>query len=564
MNWPLVLAVAVLVPELISLGAALLQRSRIGSPLPSELQGIYDQGEYETSMNYTRAKSTYSLCKSAFDLTVFFVFWLLHGFPWLDGVCVGLHLGGDILTGMVFIAILGLASQILDLPWDIYFTFVLEEKFGFNKTTPATFVKDRLKALALGVALGGPILATVLWFLLRFGTGAWLWVFIFITCVQLLLLFLMPAVLLPIFMEMIPLPTGTALISSEDGSEGKALAGFLSGRAFYTHSEACDGKTCWTTNDRRFAGSKAGATLSIRWSSEESRWVMAEGEPSAKGTVVYAVASTAPDSMVPGAEGAEWSLTAEAKAEASGQNAAQINASASPSDPLVPAGSKKPPADSLKVICVDAGSLRSKVLSLAERLGYHGANIFVIDGSARSSHSNAFCTGFGSFRRICLFDTLLPVMSEGEILAVLGHEIGHDRLYHVHTTLVVSLAYSFVMLYALGHLLLSHELSVAFFVPEPKVYLSVVFFSFAWGAIDFMMSFVMSTISRSNEFAADRFSVEADRTYGKLLCDALKKLMKKSKVNLTPHPLYVALTYSHPPLDARIKAIQEHHHLKYE
>merc|ERR1719313_3000389 len=100
--------------------------------------------------------------------------------------------------------------------------------------------------------------------------------------------------------------------------------------------------------------------------------------------------------------------------------------------------------DSLSTICVDIGSLRQRLLDLAERLGYQGASIFVIDGSSRSAHSNAFCTGFGKFRRICLFDTLLPVMEECETIAILAHEIGHDRLFHVHTQLVISIAYLFV------------------------------------------------------------------------------------------------------------------------
>merc|ERR1719463_557357 len=98
---------------------------------------------------------------------------------------------------------------------------------------------------------------------------------------------------------------------------------------------------------------------------------------------------------------------------------------------------------------VDVGTLRKDLLNLADRLGYHGASIFVIDGSARSAHSNAFCIGFGKFRRICLFDTLLSAMDEDEIVAVLGHEIGHDRLYHVHITLIITIAYMAVQFYAL-------------------------------------------------------------------------------------------------------------------
>ncbi|CAE8643879.1 unnamed protein product [Polarella glacialis] len=299
--------------------------------------------------------------------------------------------------------------------------------------------------------------------------------------------------------------------------------------------------------------------MSVAWSSDRNQWALAEGEAGSLGTV-YAVLSQPRLDLATASDRVEWTLTPEALA------ANSVKESSSESggvyDPLVPAGERRL-AETMEAVYVDAGSLRSNLLALAERLGYHGASIFVIDGSARSAHSNAFCTGFGSFRRICLFDTLLPIMSEGEILAVLGHEIGHDRLYHVHMRLVIGIAYSFLMLYSLGHFLTSSALSAAFFAPEPKVYLSVVFFSTAWGAVDFVMSLLLTAESRANEFAADRFAVEADVSYGELLGSALKKLMKKSKVNLTPHPFYVFLTYSHPPLDARIKAIRDHQKLKY-
>eukprot|EP00931_Biecheleriopsis_adriatica_P092562 TRINITY_DN66366_c0_g1_i1.p1 TRINITY_DN66366_c0_g1~~TRINITY_DN66366_c0_g1_i1.p1 ORF type:complete len:589 (-),score=132.13 TRINITY_DN66366_c0_g1_i1:43-1773(-) len=562
-NWPLIFAAVVAVPEVISLAGSLLQRSRIGSPLPDELCGIYDQEEYETSMKYTRAKSTYSLCKSFFDLLVFFSFWLLGGFAWLDGLCVGLHLGGEILTGLAFVGLLALGGQVLDIPWDIYFTFSLEEQFGFNKTTPATFVKDRLKALVLGVLVGGPVMAIVFYFLMRFGTGAWLYVFTFITCFQLLLVFLVPAVILPLFMEMIPLPAGKALMTEEEGVNKKALPSFLSGRVFYAHSEESNGNPCWVTNDRRFAGSQSGAKLCISWSTDRNEWLLSEGEPASGGKVFCTASAPEVEMFTPGLQGADWLLTAEAKALAADQETTAARDTTGSAAPLVQEGSTKVPADAVRVLCVDAGSLRSKVLALAERLGYHGASIYVIDGSSRSSHSNAFCTGFGSFRRICLFDTLLPVMTEGEILAVLGHEIGHDRLYHVHTRLAIGIAYSFLMLFALGHFLSSPVLSAAFFIPEPKVYLSTVFFSIAWGVVDFVVNFLMAAESRANEFAADRFAVDADRSYAKLLGEALKKLMKKSKVNLTPHPFYVFMTYSHPPLDARLQAIREQHRAKY-
>merc|ERR1719197_1829856 len=134
----------------------------------------------------------------------------------------------------------------------------------------------------------------------------------------------------------------------------------------------------------------------------------------------------------------------------------------------------------MKVKISHVGHLRNQLLTLAKKLDYNCDKLFVIDGSTRSSHSNAFCTGFGRFRRICLFDTLLPNLSEHEIISILGHEIGHDRLYHVHKHLIFSIAYMFVMFFAMGQMMVSPIIAAAFFVTEPKVYVGIVLFSFVW------------------------------------------------------------------------------------
>jgi len=541
--WPLIMALVVLVPECISLLAMLLQRSKIGSTVPKELEGIYEPEDYNKSNEYTRAKSTFGLLKDVFDLVVFFSFWFLRGFPFLDSICSSFQFS-EIVTGLIFMAIMSVVQTLIGLPWDIYSTFVLEERFGFNKTTPWTFVKDRIKGLALTMLLGGPLLYIVLWFFISAGPNAWLYVFLTITTFQVTLLFLMPVLILPLFMEMISLPEGVAVITGEQKGDGAPA--FLFTRVFYAHDEQSGGRPAWVTKDRRFAGSKEGGKLSLHWSDDASSgaspgWVISEGLPDAQGTI-YARTTQSPE------DATEWSLTdgALALAKKSAENS---------SEALV----KEP----LKSTSANVGSLRKRLLELADRLGYTGANIFVIDGSSRSAHSNAFCTGFGRFRRICLFDTLLPLMEESEIIAILGHEIGHDRLYHVHTQLVFSIAFSFVMLYAMGQFITSVAISQAFFVPVPKVYLGLVFFSIAWSPINFVVSIPLTLRSRMNEFAADRYSVDADETHAAFLGNGLKKLMRKSKANLTPHPFFVFLTYSHPPLDIRLEALKLYHKKKH-
>lgn len=146
-------------------------------------------------------------------------------------------------------------------------------------------------------------------------------------------------------------------------------------------------------------------------------------------------------------------------------------------------------------------------------------------------------------------------MTEDEIVAILGHEMGHDRLYHVHTTLVITIAYMALQLFCLGQFIGSPIIAGAFFVPEPKVYLGLVLFSIVWGIVDFFFSIPLTVKTRFNEYEADQYSIDADESHAFCLGNGLKKLCKKSKANLTPHPFYVFLTYSHPPLDIRLAAI---------
>lgn len=531
--WPYIFAVAIAVPEAIMLCAFFLQRSRIGDKLPDSLEGIYDPKEYETSNRYTKAKSNLKLSKDVVDLVWFFGFWFLKGFPWLDSVCVSFGFS-TITTGLIFFGLFGLISFVIDLPFEIYSTFVLEEEFGFNKTTPCTFVKDRLKGLALGVVIGVPVLCMVMWFFLSFGADAWLYVFLTVTGIQIVLLFLMPVLILPLFMEMIPLPTGTALVSEEIEKAGSG--NFLSARVFYANEAGAGGQApSWVTKDRRFQGD--GSTLSVYLSGDH--WVISEGDQASPGKV-YATSTLKPEET---GGFTSWMLTADGKT-AMKTKEGEENALLS--------------KDSINLTLHDVGNLKKRLLDLANQLGYHGANIFVIDGSSRSSHSNAFCTGFGRFRRICLFDTLLPLMTEDEIVAVLGHEIGHDRLYHVHTTLVITIAFMAVQFYALGQFIGSHIISQAFFVPSPKVYLGLVLFSLVWGVVEFVFSIPLTVKTRFNEYEADRYSIDADPSHAVTLAKGLKKLCKKSKANLTPHPFYVFLTYSHPPLDVRLEAISDY------
>lgn len=551
MAWPLVVAAVVFVPEAVQLVANALQRSWIGRPLAPELDGIYDAKEYETSNRYTRAKMNFGDVHTVFDLALFFGFWFLRGFPLLDKYCTDLDLGSDELTGLAFIAIVYGANTVLGLPWSWYSTFVIEESFGFNKTTPWTFVKDRVKGLVLTIVLGGPLAFGVLYVLRVAGPNAWLYAYLAVYAVQVIMLFLAPVLLLPIFLEMIDLPSGTALVTNEAPKES-SIPAFLSCRVLYMRDADYAGQPCWITKDRRFQGAAKGKILSVSWSRGEGAWVLGEGAPDtaegdAESMTIYATTTADPASG--GLDGIDWSL--------------KEAALAAPKE--TPADSEKKLLEELSICttCADVGSLRSRLLALANQLGYIGAKIFVIDGSSRSSHSNAFCTGFGRFRRICLFDTMLPILTEGEIVAVLGHEIGHDRLYHVHKMVLIGMLEGFLTFYAVGLFLHSEAISSAFFVDTPKVYLGLILFSILWGVVSFVTGIPNTIFSRMNEFAADRYSIEANPAHAKMLGDALIKMMRKSKANLTPHPFFVFLNHSHPPLHTRLKAIDAHQKITY-
>ena len=205
---------------------------------------------------------------------------------------------------------------------------------------------------------------------------------------------------------------------------------------------------------------------------------------------------------------------------------------------------------------LEDGDLRSAILSYAKSVQFPLENLFVMDGSKRSSKSNAFFTGFGKHKRIALFDTLIEKHSIQELVAVLAHEIGHYKKKHILQSMIISVIHMGVMLFLLS-IFLSHEgLFTAFYMDEMSIYAGLIFFGMLFSPIEEILSVVMQLFSRKNEFEADRFAVETTREHESMI-NALKKLSVHNLSNLTPHPLYVFFNYSHPPVLERIKAIRE-------
>lgn len=174
---------------------------------PPGFEDVYDREKYARAQNYTRAKTRFGFVDSSVKLTGLLVFWWGGGFGFVDRV---VRAGGlsEIPTGVLYLGILFLLNEVFSLPFSLYATFVLEARFGFNKTTLKTFVLDRLKGLLLTVAIGGPVLALLLWFFGQEGTTAWLWAWGAVTGVTLLLQFVAPAWILPLFNKFTPLPEG--------------------------------------------------------------------------------------------------------------------------------------------------------------------------------------------------------------------------------------------------------------------------------------------------------------------------------------------------------------------
>ena len=406
-GYAIIILATLVIGYLLELITERLNLKALHPELPPEFRDVYDPERYARSQAYTREKTRFGLIHATFGLAVTLGFWFGGGFAWLDRLVRSWEWGG-IATGLAFIGLLLLARMILDLPFRIYSVFGIEERYGFNKTTPGTFVLDLLKGLLLAVVLGGALLAGIIAFFENAGPLAWLWCWVATALFALIMQFLAPTYLMPLFNKFTPL---------EDGE------------------------------------------------------------------------------------------------------------------------------------------LRAAIMRYARAVDSPLDNLFVMDGSKRSTKSNAFFTGFGRHKRIALFDTLIENHTISELVAILAHEIGHYKKRHILQGLVISIVHTGVMFYLLS-IFLSHEgLFEAFYVETPSVYAGLIFFGMLFAPIDMMLSVAMQVFSRKNEYEADRFAAETTGD-GESMVSALKKLSADNLSNLTPHPLYVMLNYSHPPVLERIRAIR--------
>lgn len=385
-----------------------LNIGRLTTHLPEKFSDVYDPKRYERSQHYLRATTRLGTITSTVDLGILLAFWFIGGFGVLDNF-VRETGWSSIGCGLLFIGVLAGCKFIISLPFSIYSTFVIEENFGFNKTTPKLFVLDLIKSMILSMVLGIPLLSAIFWFFES--SGPWAWII------------------------------------------------------------------CW------------GVTT----------------------TFILAVQYIVPT----------W---------------------------IMPLFNKFTP--------LEDGELKNKLFAYAKSIDFPLTQIFVMDGSKRSTKSNAFFTGFGKNKRIVLFDTLINVHTPDELLTVLAHEMGHFKKKHIQRRLIFGILQMGVIFYLLSLFITQQSLFTAFYVDTPSIYAGLVFFSILFSPVDLVISIIMQFFSRKDEYAADRFAVLTTKKARDLIT-ALKKLSADNLANLTPHPFYVFLNYSHPPLAQRIAAMEK-------
>ncbi len=210
-----------------------------------------------------------------------------------------------------------------------------------------------------------------------------------------------------------------------------------------------------------------------------------------------------------------------------------------------------------KFVPVEEGPLKSAIMEYADTVRFPLSGVYVLDGSKRSAKANAFFTGFGKRKRIALFDTLIAAHPVQELVAVLAHEIGHFKKKHIIINMALSLANLGALFFLLSLFMNNRALFDAFFMKDLSVYGSLIFFSLLYTPVEWLLSIVMQLLSRKHEYEADAYAVSTC-AQGASLADALKTLSRNNLSNLTPHPIYVFLNYSHPPVLLRIRRIREH------
>ena len=375
--------------------------------VPPVMKDFYDEDKYLKAKNYSKEKVKVSLISSTLSTLITLLFLIFNGYGWLDNF-ISLYYDIPFLKSGIFFLVLFILSDFISIPFSCYNTFVIEEKYGFNKTTVKTFVLDKIKGYLLTLIIGGVLLFGAIYIVSLLENGFWVWLWASLSVIMLLVNMFYADLIVPIFNKLTPL---------------------------------------------------------------------------------------------------------------------------------------------------ENGSLREKIESYTNKVGYSLKNIYIIDGSKRSSKANAFFSGLGPRKTIALYDTLVEKHTEEELVAVLAHEVGHYKKKHVFTTLFLTIFQLGLMCFLLETCLKVGEISQALGGKEMVFHLGLVAFGILYSPVGTIISILMNINSRKNEFEADHY---AKTTYSAVALElALKKLSVDSLSNLYPHPFYTFIHYSHPALLKRLSALNE-------
>ncbi|HNV88407.1 MAG TPA: M48 family metallopeptidase [Methylotenera sp.] len=374
--------------------------------VPSAFSANISLEAHQKAADYSMAKTRLTLAEVVIQALLLAALTIGGGLQWLDDSWRNVLTDHEVIRGALVICCAMLISALIDLPFEYYKTFVIDEKFGFNKMTPRMFFTDLIKHSLVGLALGLPILFTALWLMQGAGQYWWFYLWVIWSIFNILMLAVYPTFIAPLFNKFTPL------------------------------------------------------------------------------------------------------------------------------------------ADE---------NLKSRIEALLAKCGFRSQGLFVMDGSARSSHGNAYFTGFGSSKRVVFFDTLLDRLSTEEIEAVLAHELGHFKHHHVIKRIALMFFVSFLGLALLGWLMNQTWFYNGLGVTTPSNHMALILFLLVSPVFLFLLRPLMASYSRKNEFEADEYA--AKHASAGHLIEALVKLYRDNASTLTPDPLHSAFYDSHPPASIRISKL---------
>ena len=384
-----------------------LNAKHFNDTLPNDVSDVYEINEYLKSQTYKRTNHNFSKITSLFSLITTLLFFFFNGFFIVDQIARGFSNNIIIIT-LIFFGIIIVGSDIISIPFSLYKTFIIEEKFGFNKVTKKIFFLDKIKGLLMTIILGGSILSIITWFYEFTGNYFWIYSWLLISAFS-------------VFLNM-----------------------------FYSKL-------------------------------------------------------------------------------------------------IVPLFNKQ--------TILEEGDLKNDIIKYVNSVGFKAHDIYVLNGSKRSTKANAYFSGFGNQKRITLYDTLINDLENDEIVAVLAHEVGHYKRKHILYNLTLSIILTGFALFVLSLFIKTPVLSLALGVSLPSFHIGLIAFGILYSPVSQILGIFMNYMSRKFEYQADNY---AKNTFSASpLISSLKKLSKNSLSNLTPHYLYVFFHFSHPTLLERIKNLKK-------